>query len=594
MAYKNLYRKYRPSSFDEMVGQDYVKKTLANAIAHNRISHAYLFTGPRGTGKTSFAKLFAKAINCLHFENGNVCNQCEICNLINSNETSDIIEIDAASNNGVDEIREIRNAANILPSKCRYKVYIIDEVHMLSPGAFNALLKTLEEPPHHVVFILATTEPQKLPLTIISRCQNFDFKKHTKENIVARLKTIVEEEKIKISEEAIEEIAYVSDGGLRDAIGLLDQLTSYSDGTISIDDVLELTGSITDELLVEFIEAIESSDVEKTYHIINHFYEKGKDFNKIAEKTLILLKDILIMQKISNLAVEYKINKRETISPLSLKIKSNRLYDLILKFNDLIAEMKKTTQSKIMFEVQILRLMDYENKQSDNEVVVPEKKEDFKDKKVSTFQEAKEKNIEDTKIKEINTVVKEPIPITKETSTSKEIKTKEENVIERKPAYVSNKKILVNNTLAKSEKNHIETIKQYWNQLQTLLLNKELKDAASILIDAKIVAASTDHLFLTYKYQGRVEEFDQFISESTKAIKQITGTLYKLVALNEEEWEELRPYYVQIKKEKKEIEWMEEIEEISSPSKRKENKKNQKDVKELNELFGDSIIQMKG
>lgn len=600
MAYKNLYRKYRPSSFDELVGQDYIKKTLVNAIKSNRISHAYLFTGPRGTGKTSFAKLFAKAINCLNFENGNVCNECDICKMINANETSDIIEIDAASNNGVDEIREIRNAANILPSKCRYKVYIIDEVHMLSSGAFNALLKTLEEPPSHVVFVLATTELQKLPLTIISRCQNFDFKKHTKENIVARLRTIVREENIEITDEAIEEIAYVSDGGLRDAIGLLDQLSSYSDDKISIEDVLELTGSISDDLLLDFVDAMESSEVEKTYQIIHQFYEQGKDFNRIAEKILILLKDILIMKKISNLAIEYKETKSEKLSSLSVKLESKKLYDLILRFNDLIADMKKTTQSKLLFEVQILRFMDYDKTKQEQSTEKNGVNKDVIEETIKKYEFNPIKPVEQEKIQERT---KEPLEekIERLEEENKELVSLPATTIESKleekstkEYSISNKKVLINNTLAKSEKNYIENMKKYWMQLQTMLLNKELKEAASILIDAKIVAASDDHLFLTYKYQGRVEDFDQYLSESTKAIKQITGTQYKMVAINELEWEELRPYYVQIKKEKKEIEWMDENDTVIAPTKRKENKKNPKDMKELNELFGDSIIQMKG
>ena len=226
MMYKALYRKYRPKSFDEIYGQDVIKKTIINEIKNNKISHAYLFCGPRGTGKTSVAKLVAKLINCENSKNGVACNECESCKQINNNSNLDIIEIDAASNNGVDEIRELKDKVKFLPTISKYKVYIIDEVHMLSTGAFNALLKTLEEPPKHVVFILATTEVNKIPITIISRCQRFDFKKISSENIYNRLKYIVNEENINITDDAIKEISILSDGGLRDAIGLLDKLVS--------------------------------------------------------------------------------------------------------------------------------------------------------------------------------------------------------------------------------------------------------------------------------------------------------------------------------------------------------------------------------
>ena len=222
--YQALYRKYRPLNFKDVVGQDIIVETLKNAVKYSHISHAYFFSGPRGTGKTTIAKIFARAVNCLEPFDGLACGKCKNCNYSFSNECMDIIEIDAASNNGVDEIRELRNKVNILPTELKYKVYIIDEVHMLSIGAFNALLKTIEEPPSHVIFILATTDPEKIPLTIISRCQWYNFKKITNDNIVMRLKTIVAAENINIDDEVLEKIAESSDGCLRDAISLLDKL----------------------------------------------------------------------------------------------------------------------------------------------------------------------------------------------------------------------------------------------------------------------------------------------------------------------------------------------------------------------------------
>ena len=270
--YQALYRKYRPKTFDEIIGQEVIVKTLKNSIKNNMVSHAYLLAGPRGTGKTSVAKIFAKILNCHNLNELEPCNECVSCIQANNNQNIDIIEIDAASNNGVDEIREIRNKITLVPTNSKYKIYIIDEVHMLTNQAFNALLKTLEEPPQHVIFIFATTEPQKIPKTILSRCQRFDYKKVGVEKIVNRLKYISEKENIKITNEALLEIAKVSDGGVRDSISLLDQALAYSENEINIDDIHEINGTLTlDEIydlilnilnqeLVDIIKKIEKYD----------------------------------------------------------------------------------------------------------------------------------------------------------------------------------------------------------------------------------------------------------------------------------------------------------------------------------------------
>ena len=236
MSYQALYRKYRPSTLNDVIGQDIVIKILKNAVSNNKVGHAYLFSGPRGIGKTTIAKALAKTVNCTDLIDGVSCEKCDNCNSINSGFNPDIIEIDAASNNGVDEIREIKNKINLVPNQLKYKVYIIDEVHMLSIGAFNALLKTLEEPPEHIIFILATTDPQKVPATIVSRCQCFEFHRISNKNIVERLKYIVDNEKIEIDDNVLEMIAELSDGGLRDAVGMLDKLNAYSNSKISLDD----------------------------------------------------------------------------------------------------------------------------------------------------------------------------------------------------------------------------------------------------------------------------------------------------------------------------------------------------------------------
>ena len=279
--YQALYRKYRPFEFKDVVGQDVIVNTLKNAVAYNHVSHAYLFSGPRGTGKTTIAKIFARAVNCLEPEDGLACGKCKNCEYSFSKECMDIIEIDAASNNGVDEIRELRNKVNILPSELKYKVYIIDEVHMLSIGAFNALLKTIEEPPSHVIFILATTDPQKIPSTIVSRCQWYSFKKINNSDIVKKLRQIVDAENISVDVKVLEKIAEASDGGLRDAIGLLDKLRAYATDDITLDVFYELNGQVNDSELKELEKMIFSNNVKDTLFIIEEYYQNGKNLIQI-------------------------------------------------------------------------------------------------------------------------------------------------------------------------------------------------------------------------------------------------------------------------------------------------------------------------
>ena len=269
--YHALYRKYRPSSFDSVVGQNTIIKTLLNSVKNNSLTHAYMFFGPRGTGKTTVSKIFARAVNCLEPIDGNSCGKCKNCLYSYEKECVDIIEIDAASNNGVDEIRELRTKVSLVPAELKYKVYIIDEVHMLSIGAFNAFLKTLEEPPEHAIFILATTDPQKVPETIISRCQCFSFKRISDEMIVERLKFVCNEENIDIDEEVLTEIAIASDGGMRDSLGMLDKLSSYSESKITLEDFAELNGMITNKDLYDFCSDLFCGNLSQILTKINKF-----------------------------------------------------------------------------------------------------------------------------------------------------------------------------------------------------------------------------------------------------------------------------------------------------------------------------------
>ena len=291
MEYLALYRKYRPKKLNEVVGQSEIKKILANSVKNGTITHAYLFSGPRGTGKTTMAKILAKMVNCLEPVDGNACDNCESClNILDSN---DVIEIDAASNNGVDEIRELREKANLVPNSARFKVYIIDEVHMLTTQAFNALLKTLEEPPKHVIFILATTEYYKIPLTITSRCQKFQFTKISNQDIVMKLKEISKNEDISIDDNALEEIAKISDGGMRDSINFLDQLRSFNKEKITIDDVYEVCGDVSNNQMYELLSNINDNNYECITSFFENMNNSGKNYTKFLENVVEFLKDII-------------------------------------------------------------------------------------------------------------------------------------------------------------------------------------------------------------------------------------------------------------------------------------------------------------
>ena len=300
MAYTALYRKFRPLTFAEIVGQEHITKTLKNQIVAGRVGHAYLFNGGRGTGKTSAAKVLARAINCLNPKDGEPCNECEICKGAISGSLTDIVEMDAASNNSVEDIRSIREEVNFLPTIAKYRVYIIDEVHMLSTGAFNALLKTLEEPPEHVKFILATTEPQKLPATILSRCQRFDFKKISNDNIIKRLKVVCDESKIEITEEALKIISILSEGALRDALSILERCIQDGEKKIDEDKVKDLVGIPKFTFVNKIVSNVLNYNVEESLQAIDEVLNEGKDLNNLLWEIIKYIKDILIYKTSKN------------------------------------------------------------------------------------------------------------------------------------------------------------------------------------------------------------------------------------------------------------------------------------------------------
>ena len=356
--HKALYRAYRPQTFKDVVGQEHIIKTLKNQIENGNVGHAYLFCGTRGTGKTSTAKIFARAVNCIDSVNEEPCNECEVCKDILNDNIMDVIEIDAASNNSVDDVREIRENVKYTPAKCKYKVYIIDEVHMLSQGAFNALLKTLEEPPSYVIFILATTEPHKIPATILSRCQRFDFKRVTVQDMSSRMKEICEDVNIEVDERALNLIARNSQGALRDALSILDQCMSFSDDKIEYKDVVDLLGTVNIEQLFEMAEYVIKEDTKKCLEILNEFVIWGKDIKNLIDDLIDHFRNLMIC-KVSTELDEIISLPEETIEQLKAQsslIETNDIIRILNILSETQDNIKSSSNPRVLAEVSIMKL----------------------------------------------------------------------------------------------------------------------------------------------------------------------------------------------------------------------------------------------
>ena len=509
MEYKVLYRKYRPQNFDSLVGQEYTKSLLKNAIKNEHISHAYIFTGPRGTGKTSSAKIFAKALNCLNPIDGNPCNECEMCKSFGANP--DIIEIDAASNNGVDEIREIINNVRLAPSNSKYKVYIVDEFHMLSTSAFNALLLTLEEPPSNVVFILATTDIQSVPITVLSRCQRFDFKPIAVDDIINRLNYVCNEENIDITDAALKEIAYMSNGGMRDALSILDQISSRNT-KIDVDDVTSNFGSISNKKIKEFMDVFTTGDVHGTLELLKEFKNNGIDVRILIEKLIDRIKSILIDIKLDN---------------YNGVLDFDMLYSMVFELNRVLQEIKSNIDPYNFLEIVVLKYF-------------PGNKISNKDVKV---QPEEEKNDNALKIEQKTEKIAVEENISQEIKEKKQIETNNEtSIVNEKKAHF-NVDARINNTFVEAQKKYLLELKGKWKDFVIYESNAN-KLLLSYIVDTELVAASNNYAILVNKINNTNDLINENIESVEKDFKLFFGREYKLVSISPKEWEEARNKYI--------------------------------------------------
>lgn len=530
MAYKALYRTYRPSTFEEVAGQKHIVKTLKNALATNKIAHAYLFCGPRGTGKTSMAKLLAKALNCEEGL-GHQCNHCSNCLAVSDGSHPDVIEIDAASNNGVDEVRDLIEKVKYSPIKGRYKVYIIDEVHMMTSGAFNALLKTLEEPPAHVVFILATTEAHKVLPTIVSRCQRYDFSKVDDEDIIKRLKEIFAKENITYEEDALKSITTLADGGVRDALSIADQVIAYSGSNISEKDVEDLFGLASVEEKVDFLNNINEQNTKYVLEKMNKFIEAGVDIKRLTTDMLDILKDVIIYKNTNDVSLLVKL-KENQVKDFSNKITNKKALEMINILLDAQSNYKFVNNIRTLFEITLLKLL---NVSSATDVV---------NKNIRSTNESlvnntsKETKVEDKQVQtNINSVPTQPVAKQNETST----KILEDANSLSQIATMGERNQLTQDDLIKimvtGNKEMKMALISKWKSLEDYKLHPTLGKFATLLLNGKPYVMNEKVLVLDYQFANEAEKVNLIANQNKlcEVVKLISGVQTKIYALSRNE-----------------------------------------------------------
>ncbi|KKK36159.1 DNA polymerase III subunit gamma/tau [Mesobacillus campisalis] len=525
MAYQALYRVWRPQRFFDVVGQEHVTTTLQNALLQEKISHAYLFSGPRGTGKTSAAKILAKAVNCERAPVSEPCNECASCRGITDGSISDVIEIDAASNNGVEEIRDIRDKVKYAPSAVKYKVYIVDEVHMLSIGAFNALLKTLEEPPRHVMFILATTEPHKIPLTIISRTQRFDFKRITSQAIVGRMKLIVDETGVDCDDTALHVIARAAEGGMRDALSLLDQAISFSQDRVTVEDALTVTGSVSQSFLTQLGKAIHEKDAASGLEALDELLQAGKDPARFIEDMIYFYRDMLLYKAAPGLEESMeRVMLDEEFQQLASVTGNGEIYEVIDGLNKAQQEMRWTNHPRVFLEVAIVKLCQLEQQQG----AVPEvepllRRIEQLEEKLARFGENPPASA-----------------------------AQGEGAAQKKPQRTNRKGFQapagkINEVLKQATKQDLQEVKGRWGEMLGMLVGRQMRSQAALLNEAEPVASSSSALVIKFKYEIHCQmamENERFIQAIGAILGELTGKQLQVVGVPEEQWLKIRESFI--------------------------------------------------
>lgn len=534
--YQALYRKYRPKSFDDVVDQKYIIETLKNSILNDKISHAYMFFGPRGIGKTTVAKIFARAVNCTNNSNGNPCEKCDSCIASAEKECVDIIEIDAASNNGVDEIREIKSKVNLVPNSLKYKVYIIDEVHMLTAGAFNALLKTLEEPPKHVIFILATTDPQKVSSTIISRCQCFSFKRISDDCNVNRLREISDLEKIEIDDETLKQISIYSDGGLRDSLSTLDKLSSYKNGKITVEDFYEINDMVSKSDLEDFYKIIISTDIKQMILKLDKFYSSGKNIVEIMNQFLIFLKDKIVDYYLSGTNIDvYRTEK------------------LLVKLNESMFELKKASKPYIYVEI---LLLDYINSIGNSNKIIS-REIISKDESLGNSSTS----VNENSIAEVNGEPDSVDKVSDEPNSIDDSINVDESVNEEKNVSIDSNdvesdldylhklmSVRVHNVLALASKVEKSADLAKINGLNDYVFDQKIGYIVSEILNGTLRASSENGMIISYEYQSVVDQNLNNLESIMEVYSKITTTDKKIVFITDEEWENEKKRYIEFTK----------------------------------------------